>query len=261
MPPSPLLRQIRTLLAADTLAAVEEGLALLAAQEDPALLETFSRGLLIEKGHLREDVVIRKASEVGKRVQPRWQPLAALAILRRVGALDGVVHLNLAGSTGIPHVGPVAGLAGIKSIKLFNCSSLVDISALAALPGLERLDLTSCAALTDLSPLAGHPALRDAYLTRCRGVTDLSPLAQIPNLWRLDLSDCTGLVSLEGLADSPLLRELKLRGCSGLVDVSALRRLPSLYVVDLAGCDLQALGLQRADWCGPDIVPGLFGPA
>lgn len=252
------IRQIRAHLAAEDLPTVQLGLDALLNTNDPAIFDKFTNKILIEKsGRFRETPVIRKTSEIGKRVQPEWQLFVALAVLRRAGQLDDLVNVVFPCDIHITTVDALAGLKHVESLTLFGCYAMSDLSAVSTLSTIQRLNCSTCKSLSDLSPLAGLPALERAWFPNCTSLTDLSPLREVPALWHLDLAKCTALTHLNGLAGHQKLRELDLSGCTALEDISALRQLPNLYLVNLTGCSKLPASHQR-DWCGPDQIKQLL---
>ncbi|KAI9193516.1 uncharacterized protein BJ171DRAFT_525953 [Polychytrium aggregatum] len=151
-----------------------------------------------------------------------------------VGSLDPPLKLlDLAGSSLLESIDPIAGLGRLTQLSLSGCKSLSSITALVKLSALTSLNLEGCCQLTSLAPLSGLQALADLTLTGCVGLESIDPLAGLIRLENLFLNDCIALRSIDPIVALPRLAILSISGCSALEPSSKMGSMVSLRELDV----------------------------
>jgi Leucine-rich repeat (LRR) protein len=261
------LSRITELLCSPERAAVDKGLELLRALEEPAHARRLLNGCTLDSSGAPV------LNSVLLRVAPASREHVLIALFLLSGRLADVERLSLSAFEGedlgalplgpalrtlrILH-GPLKRLSGqpaLQGLAVVGCPGLEDLTGVETMPSLRELSVINCP-VADGAALAGHPALEELHLmaltlaslagvrrlprlqqlivTSMRHLESLSGLAEVPALRKVTVSDCPTFRALG--ASLPGLETLRLKSVSSLADLSALAHSPRLRSLEIPHC-------------------------
>ena len=239
------LAAVRKLIGQDDAKAVQQGLALLEAVNDPAIWTIFADGVHVDKAGM---VIIAPGSEVHKRVKASYRVLVALWAIANSGNANEIRELDVKENLDVmvpllKHFGALREL----SVRGFGQARLKD---LAYGPQLEDLTFWHCEELTSLTGVEHCPRLTKLHLSGCVALQSLAGLAACPHLKSLFLSGDGynprkgALTSLAGLGECRQLEELQIMELSlpSLVGIGECQQLKTLGLWNVAVTSLTDLG-------------------
>ena len=218
---------------------VAQGIALIAAINEPALWALFASGVV-----LREGRVIIEDGEVKKRVKADHRINVALMAAAQTGMLDDCIELDLSDHRTLRNIKALQRATKLTTLRLGGGNGLlVDLTPLQSLTSLSALVIRSCWALVDLTPLQSLTALTALSITGCRAITDIAPIVSLPKLYSLSLSDNAGIQNLGRINELSSLVELSLRGQLSATEL-LLDQQPQLKTLGLTAKALERLTLR-----------------
>ena len=224
---------------------VLQGLELLRALADPALVQTFGAGITVRQRSYggsptnfvdigRGDTHYRdNTAWVGWHVRTEHRATVGLALARALGLLEGVTSLRI--DSGVWSVMALDGLTELAEIFFTDCRAIASLHGLAHLPKLESLRLSQFP-ITTLEGLSDLPALHSISLYHCAKLEDVSALAALTTLRAVKIFACPLLRRLDVLAGLPLLETVDLSGAPSLEDIGFVATLPALRELDVGEC-------------------------
>lgn len=226
---APLYRRLRSLLHSSDAALRAQGLELLAALDEPELLDLLVQGSRVEAGRLMSGPAFLRGGQ------------------RPDAALDLTLLQALSARPGHPMC---AELASIRSLTVERPSA-DQLGGLRPLRGLHTLRLSAVHTEADLSFLSQQAALRSLTLRDARSLHSLGGLP-LGDLASLSLSTLPALRTLT--LDAPALQSLSLKRCDTLEHLHiraprltrlTLDQLPRLRTLTLEAPALEHLKLWR----------------
>lgn len=247
-----LLASIRKLISAPDEATVDQGIALLAGLNDPAIALELADGLTVEPMEqrlrpeyvavLREqrvdkglELIVSQKSEVHRTVKPEHRSAVAMTVARVAGLFDGAKHLNA----------DVVGWTSSGLDVMPRSRSRISLVPFAGLKDLEVLTIAKDVHLRGepedpavrLAELGPMPALREIRIERC--TLDLAGIGILACLRRLSLDGCAS--DYAAIAECVGLEELTIRRFGKGGEIEFVRPLRSLRSLTLTGFAVDSL--------------------
>jgi Leucine-rich repeat (LRR) protein len=227
---------IKLLLKQRNYDAIDTGIELARALNEPVVFETLLEGCSIDE----EGKLIRNKIFTGTGpAQPylNYSLLNLIAYSSENTKIDKslkyskITTLALQSSYSIHSVDVLANLTNLTSLALRGCDSLENVDGLVNFPNLTSLDLRD--SLKNVDGLVNLPNLRSLDLSY--SLKNVDGLVNLPNLTSLNLSWCESLHNVDGLGNCTKLTSLNLSWCESLHNVDGLENCTKLTSLKLNG--------------------------